>query len=229
MLGDTHFAMGGFKALPRVTPRLTPQGWAPQPRGSNPMSCEVTCPKSPGMASEDRGPQHLWWWWGVSSCASAPPIHPPICCQIPATLGRAADNPWQGLARHQGGRRKEQPPTAASGSRALTRPHSWHCRHRSPGPCVQGLSVPSRQTPTQAWLLLVGGGCCSHMGGRTWPYPGLQVTFHRGQRAGVPGCVEIQGGHCSKHVCFFTGPSLAPGSFKGGNKSWKMLCLPHLH
>lgn len=158
MLGDTHFAMGGFKALPRVTPRLTPQGWGPQPPGSNPMSCEVTCPKSPGMASEDRGPQHLWWWWGVSSCASAPPIHPPICCQIPATLGRAADNPWQGLARHQGGRRKEQPPTAASGSRALTRPHSWHCRHRSPGPCVQGLSVPSRQTPTQAWLLLLLGG-----------------------------------------------------------------------
>lgn len=158
MLGDTHFAMGGFKALPRVTPRLTPQGWGPQPPGSNPMSCEVTCPKSPGMASEDRGPQHLWWWWGVSSCASAPPIHPPICCQIPATLGRAADNPWQGLARHQGGRRKEQPPTAASGSRALTRPHSWHCRHRSPGPCVQGLSVPSRQTPTQAWLLLLVGG-----------------------------------------------------------------------
>lgn len=43
------------------------------------------------------------------------------------------DNPWQGLARHQGGRRKEQATAGALGSQVLTLPYGtagpWHYLH----------------------------------------------------------------------------------------------------
>lgn len=74
MLGNTHCAMGNSKVLdPMVdTPRLR----SPEP-GKHPMGCQVTWAKDPGMASGDRGPQHLWA--GGGSALGSSSSHQPSC------------------------------------------------------------------------------------------------------------------------------------------------------
>lgn len=150
------------------------------------MVCKATWPNGPGTVWGDRGHQHLWERW--VSPGPCTPIHPPACCWVPATLGRSSDNPWQGLAHRRGGRRKEQPPTAASGSAPATLP-----RHSSPGTCVQGLSVPSRQTPTPAWP----AGIVPARAG----WPGLALgcrSSSTGDRLRTWPCTGTQRGHCCK-------------------------------
>lgn len=183
------FSIRGFKALPTMTPTVdTPRLGSPTP-GEHPMGCEVTWPKGPGMASRDRGPHHLWERWvSPGPCTPTyPHPPPPVCCRVPAMVGRAADNPWQGWARRQGGRRKEQPPAAAPGSCVLALPHapSRHRGHCCQGPTCRGYLCHRGKRPREP-----SRGGCSHTGSGARPCPGLQVTFHPRQRPGAPGCAK---------------------------------------
>lgn len=111
MLGDTHFATGGFKAPSRVTPWLTPQGWGPQPLGSIRWAA-----KSPGKKA-------LGWQAGtgvpsisgrggsaLEPCTPNPP-HPFAAGSLPR-LAKQLITPGRGglTAKEEEGRSSLPPP-----------------------------------------------------------------------------------------------------------------------
>lgn len=145
MLGDAHFTMGGLNALPRLTLWLTPQGWGPQ---------------TPDRLQSHLRQRHRDSKWGEGSPAALGGVGQPWALHPPSTppfaAGSLPRSPAQLITPGRGGlAAKEEEgrnnlPLPPRGP-ALTLP-----RPPPPAPpagtCVLGLSVPSRQTPTQTWL-----------------------------------------------------------------------------